>query len=176
MDDGLRTMQCQRVSVGKLSTSPSCSSTKASYSGSANVSGPRHPQVPRNLSSLSWWMPVPTPTPICTEGYEALTDPLSLATDCSVTSRSATSAAMNDIVTLTVETQRFRTSFIHEVNFISSLFCFAANASSVSPFTLAIFFGADTLSFGPPRVGRFLETVSQAQLRNSAFLLSESWD
>ena len=44
-------------------------------------------------------MPVPTPTPIYIEGYEALTDPVSLPTDSSVTSRSATSAAMKDIVT-----------------------------------------------------------------------------
>ena len=129
MDEGLRTIQCHRVSVGKLSTSPSCNSRSASYSDIAIVSGPRHPQVPWNLSSGSWWIPVPTPTPICTDGYEEMFDPLFYATDCSIASRSATSAAIKDIMTLVVEVQRFRMSFVQQVNFKSSCSCLCASAS-----------------------------------------------
>ena len=141
-------MQCQSVSVGKLRTSPSCNSNRASYSGSAIVSGPRHPQVPWNLSSETWWIPVPTPHPICTDGYEEVTDPTSSATDCSIASRSATSAAMNDMVTLAVDVQRFCTSFMHEVNFRSSFFYLSASASVLSSFNGFTFFGAVTASFG----------------------------
>ena len=143
-------MQCQNVSVGNLKTSPSCNSNRASYSGSAIVSGPRHPQVPWNLSSESWWIPVPTPTltSIYTDGYEEVTDSISSATDCSIASRSATSAAMKDIVTLAVDMQRFRTSFMNEVNFRSSFFCLDASASVLSSFNGFTFLGAVTASFG----------------------------
>jgi hypothetical protein len=92
-------------------------------------------------------MPVPTPTPIWTERYEDVIEPIFFATDWSITSRSATSAAMKDMLTRAVAAQRLLTSFMHEVNFTSSALCLDASAFSVSWVNLFILFEADTAIF-----------------------------